>query len=621
MIDQIFSWSILMINPTSRFSYLKIVIPPIFTTDIAGLLNMNMSRREFSRLLAMAGAAGLLPGCSTSSRSLDKMYDLPVWGDIRLLHMTDCHAQLNPIYFREPNVNLGFFNANGKAPHLVGKHLLNKFEISESSATAHALTYLDFENAAHKYGKVGGFAHLKTLVDKLRGEFGDEKTLLLDGGDTWQGSGTSYWTRGKDMVEACNILGVDVMTGHWEFTYQDSEVLENIKRFNGEFLAQNIRVSEEALFDDAPAYDVDTGHAFKPYTIKVLNGHRIAVIGQAFPYTPIANPKRFIPDWSFGIRDNEMQELVNEIRENENPAAVVVLSHNGMDVDLKMASVVTGIDAILGGHTHDGVPKAIEVKNDKGMTLVTNAGSNGKFLGVMDFKFSNGKMAGYQYKLLPIFSNMLAADPVMQKYIDTMRSPYLQKLQQPLGIAGSLLYRRGNFNGTFDQVICDALRAVKDAQISLSPGFRWGTSVLAGDTITMEHVLDQTCITYPETYAREMSGKDLKIILEDVADNLFNSDPYYQQGGDMVRVGGLDYVLDPKAGAGKRVTAMQLDDGTKIMANKHYKVAGWATVGSKAPGPPIWEVVAEYMRSQKTVNIKKLNSPKLVNVKENPGIA
>jgi sulfur-oxidizing protein SoxB len=582
---------------------------------------MNISRREFSRLMAMATVAGILPACASSSQSFERMYNIPNWGDVRLLHMTDCHAQLNPIYFREPNVNLGFNRAFGKAPHLVGEQLLKSFEINPGGATAHALTYLDFESAANIYGKVGGFAHLKTLVNQLRGQFGAEKTLLLDGGDTWQGSGTSYWTRGKDMVEACNILGVDIMTGHWEFTYQDTEVLENLKLFNGEFLAQNIRVSEDALFDDAPSYDEDTGHAFKPYTIKVLNGHRIAIIGQAFPYTPIANPKRFVPDWTFGIRDGEMQELVNEIKETEKTVAIVVLSHNGMDVDLKMASVVSGIDAILGGHTHDGIPKAIEVKNEQGMTLVTNAGSNGKFLGVMDFKFSHGKMSGYQYKLLPIFSNMLKADPVMQNYIDTMRAPFLEKLQQPLGIAGSLLYRRGNFNGTFDQVICDALRDVKGAQISLSPGFRWGTSILSGDIITMENVLDQTCITYPETYTREISGNEIKLILEDVADNLFNKDPYYQQGGDMVRVGGLDYAIDPNATAGQRITEMQLDDGTKIMSNKKYKVAGWATVANKAPGEPIWDVVAEYMRSQKTVDFKKLNTPKLINVKNNPGIA
>ena len=473
---------------------------------------MNLSRREFTQLLAMAGAAGLLPSCATGGQSLEKMYDIPTWGDVRLLHMTDCHAQLNPIYFREPDVNLGFYGAHGKAPHLVGERLLKRFELGNDPIATHAFTYIDFQNAAEQFGKVGGFAHLKTLVDKLRGEYGKEKTLLLDGGDTWQGSGTAYWTQGKDMVDACNLLGVDIMTGHWEFTYQDTQILKNIEDFNGEFLAQNVRVTEDALFDDAPAYDEDTGHAFKPYTIKTLNGHRIAVIGQAFPYTPIANPKRFIPDWSFGIRDGEMQELVNEIKENENPAAIVVLSHNGMDVDLKMASVVSGIDAILGGHTHDGIPKAIEVKNNAGMTLVTNAGSNGKFLGVMDFKFTNGKMSGYNYKLLPIFSNMLKADVEMQNYIDNMRKPFLEKLQEPLGIAGSLLYRRGNFNGTFDQVICDALREVHDTQISLSPGFRWGTSVLGGQTITMEHVLDQTCITYPETYVREMSGKVIKEI-------------------------------------------------------------------------------------------------------------
>ena len=582
---------------------------------------MNISRREFTRLMAMAGVAGLLPGQAFGSSKQSEMYDIPSWGDVRLLHMTDCHAQLLPIYFREPNVNLGFYGALGKAPHLVGNALLKKFGIAENSAAAHAFTYLDFENSAKSFGKVGGFSHLKTLVDQLRGSYGKDKTLLMDGGDTWQGSGTSYWTRGKDMVEATNLLGVDVMTGHWEFTYKDSEVLENIKAFKGEFVAQNVRVKEDALFDDAPAYDADTGHAFKPYTIRELNGHRVAVIGQAFPYTPIANPQRFIPDWSFGIRDRDMQNLVNEVRAKEKPAAVIVLSHNGMDVDLKMASRITGIDAIFGGHTHDGVPEAVEVKNSAGMTLVTNAGSNGKFLGVMDLEFKGGKVSGYKYKLLPVFSNMLKADPTMEKYITDMRKPYLEKLQEPLGVAGSLLYRRGNFNGTFDQVICDALRKVKDAEISLSPGFRWGTSVLSGDTITMENVLDQTCITYPETYAREMKGSDIKAILEDVADNLFNKDPYYQQGGDMVRLGGLDYELDPTAGAGKRVSNMQLDNGKKIDANKSYKVAGWATVGSKSPGAPIWDVVAEYMRDQKTVNFKKLNTPKLKSSKNNPGIA
>ncbi|MFT4927240.1 MAG: sulfur-oxidizing protein SoxB [Phenylobacterium sp.] len=426
---------------------------------------MSISRREFCHLLAMAAAAGLMPTNALAASPNESIYDLQSWGDVRLLHMTDCHAQLLSVHFREPDVNLGFNDAFGQPPHLVGEALLKQFNLTPNSALAHAFSSLDFANAAKIYGKLGGFAHLKTLVDKLRGEFGQAKTLLLDGGDTWQGSGTSYWTKGMDMVQATNLLGVDIMTGHWEFTYQDSQVLANIKAFKGEFLAQNIRVKEDALFEGAAAYDEDSGHAFKPYTMRTLNGHRVAVIGQAFPYTPIANPQRFMPDWSFGIREQELQLLVNTIRSKEKPAAVVLLSHNGMDVDLKLASQVSGIDVVLGGHTHDGIPQAIEVKNATGKTLVTNAGSNGKFLGVMDLKFSGGKVAGYRYKLLPVFSRLLKPEPVMAAYISQMRKPYLDTLQQPLATAGRLLYRRGNFNGTFDQVICDSLRQVKDAEI------------------------------------------------------------------------------------------------------------------------------------------------------------
>ncbi|MES9965037.1 MAG: thiosulfohydrolase SoxB, partial [Candidatus Sedimenticola sp. 20ELBAFRAG] len=363
------------------------------------------------------------------------------------------------------------------------------------------------------------------------------------------------------------------------------------------------------------------GLAFKPYTIKNVGGARIAVIGQAFPYTPIANPQRFMPDWTFGIQDERMQDIVDAVRENEKPDAVVVISHNGMDVDLKMASRVSGIDAIFGGHTHDGMPAPTIVKNKGGKTLVTNAGSNGKFLGVMDMDIRNGKVQDFRYRLVPVFSNLLPADQEMQAYIDGVRAPYKDQLEEKLAVAEETLYRRGNFNGTFDQVICDALRKVEDAQVSLSPGFRWGTSVLPGQTITMDNVMDQTCITYPETYRREMSGADIKAILEDVCDNLFNSDPYYQQGGDMVRVGGLDYVCSPNESFGKRISNMTLDDGTVIEAEKKYTVAGWATVGSKSPGRPIWEVVGDYLRDKKTVKIEKLNTPKLVGVKGNPGIA
>ena len=587
---------------------------------------MNLNRREFIRLLGLAGAAGMFPGAGFSASSEgSRLYDMPAFGNARILHFTDCHAQLNPIYFREPSVNLGIGDAFGKAPHLVGKNLVKQFGIAHGGIEEHAYTYLNFEEAARTFGKIGGFAHLATLVKKLRAEYAQGRSLLLDGGDTWQGSGTSFWTRGRDMVEACNLLGVDIMTGHWEFTYLAAEILDNAEIFDGEFVSQNCKVKEDALFDyelaDLGDFNEDTGHVFKPYTIREMGDLRIAVVGQSFPYTPIANPQRFIPDWTFGINEDDMQEIVEQARDEENPDGLIVLSHNGMDVDLKMASRVSGIDAIFGGHTHDGVPAAIPVSNPGGRTLVTNAGSNGKFLGVMDMDYKGKKLRDFRYRLLPIFSNLLDADAEMAAYVEKVRKPYLPKLQEELAVAENLLFRRGNFNGTFDQVICDALRVEGDAQISLSPGFRWGTTVLSGQTITMEHVMDQTCITYPETYVREMTGENIKLILEDVADNLFNKDPYYQQGGDMVRLGGLDYSIDPEAGAGERIADMQLDDGTRIEAAKNYKVAGWATVGSESPGAPVWDVVADYLRREDTARIKKLNSPKIKNVAGNPGIA
>jgi len=587
---------------------------------------MTISRREFVRLLGLAGAAGLLPRSAfAEARQPGDLYEIPKFGNVTLLHMTDCHAQLNPIYFREPNVNLGLGNFYAQPPHLVGQALLKHFGLEPGTIEAHAFTYLNFPEAAEKYGAVGGFAHLKTLVDRIRAERGDGNSLLLDGGDTWQGSGTAFWTRGMDMVGACNLLGVDVMTGHWEFTYLDEEVIKNVGAFNGDFIAQNVKVREEALFDykfeDFAGFQEDSGLAFNPYKIKEVGGAKVAIIGQAFPYTPIANPQRFIPDWTFGIQDQRMQEFVDQVRDEESPDLVVVLSHNGMDVDLKMASRVTGIDVVFGGHTHDGIPAPSVVENAGGKTLVTNAGSNGKFLGVMDLDVKDGKLRDYRYRLLPVFSNLVPADAEMAKYIEEARAPYLDKLTEELATAEGLLYRRGNFNGTFDQVICDALRQVNDAQISLSPGFRWGTTVLPGQKITMDHVMDQTCITYPETYRREMKGSEIKAILEDVCDNLFNKDPYVQQGGDMVRVGGLDYVCDPAAGMGERISAMQLDDGTKIEADKSYVVSGWATVGSQSPGEPIWETVAKYLRDVKTVKIDKLNTPKLKGVEGNPGLA
>ncbi len=579
---------------------------------------MSLSRREFLQMLAVASAAGFkLTGCDASTDSATSTtpatgpadpYELPPFGNVSLLHYTDCHAQLTPIYFREPSINLGVAGMRGKPPHLVGDYFLAHYGMTANTSNAHAFTYLDFAEAAQKYGKTGGFAHLRTLVNNIRAQ--RPGSLLLDGGDTWQGSGTSLWTDAQDMVDAQILLGVDIMTPHWEMTYGADRVKEIVsKDFAGkiDFVAQNI-------IDNEWEEDV-----FKPYVIKEINGIPTAIIGQAFPYTPIANPRYLVPDWSFGIREDKMQKTVNAARE-AGAQVVVVLSHNGMDVDLKMASRISGIDAIMGGHTHDGVPTPVVVENPGGKTLVTNAGSNSKFLGVLDLDVQNGKVRDFRYKLLPVFSNLIPADPEMTAYINKVREPYADKLAEELAVADEVLYRRGNFNGTFDQLICDALIEVKNAQIAFSPGFRWGVSVLPGEPITFEHVMTQTGITYPITTLNNLSGEAIKNILEDVADNLFNEDPYYQQGGDMVRVGGLKYAIDPSAGMGKRITDMELD-GEAIQPNKEYAVAGWASVQEQEGGVPIWDVVAEYLRDQKTISHIELNEPTLKNVVDNPGVA
>lgn len=580
---------------------------------------MSINRREFLRAMQAAAIAGVVPRLALAQGGKG-LYDMPRYGNARLLHLTDTHAQLLPVHFREPNVNIGVGPSLGRPPHLVGKHFLDHFGITGSSSRAHAFTYRDYAQGAEEFGRLGGFAHLKTLISQLREEAGSGNSLLLDGGDLWQGSGTAFWTSGADMVEASNRLGVDFLTGHWEFTYPEEQIRQNIANFKGEFLAQNIFLNDEASFMGAEAYDEFSGRVFKPYSIKTLGGSRVAIIGQAFPYTPIANPAYFIPDWEFGIKEREMQSLVNDIRETEKVDAVVVLSHNGMDVDLKMASRVSGIDAILGGHTHDAVPAPTVVKNASGKTLVSNAGTNGKYVAVLDLDIGKGGVRGFEYRLLPVFADLIKPDPDMSQFIEEVRAPYAERLAEELTVTDELLYRRGNFNGTMDQVICDAQRSVLDAEIALSPGFRWGTTVLPGQAITMDDVMNATAITYPETYVREMSGAEIKLIMEDVADNLFNKDPYYQQGGDMVRVGGMDYTCDPTATMGQRITDLRLDNGKSLEADKVYKVAGWATVNSKAPGPPIWEVVADYMRAEKNLKIAKFNAPRLKNVAGNPGL-
>ena len=567
--------------------------------------------------MSAASAAGMGLGryadadAATAQKGL---YDLAPFGNVSFLHMTDCHAQLKPIYFREPSVNIGIGSMQGRLPHVVGENLLKLSGSRPSTDLAYAFTYLDFEQAARRYGKVGGFAHLATLVKQLKAS--RPGALLLDGGDTWQGSATSLWSNAQDMVEAAKLLTVDVMTGHWEFTYGMERVKEVIdKDFKGqvEFIAQNVRTND---FGDA---------VFKAYVLREINGVSCAIIGQAFPYTPVANPRYLVADWTFGIQEESMQKMVDEVRA-KGAQVVVLLSHNGMDVDLKLATRVRGIDAIFGGHTHDGVPVAVPVVNAGGKTLVTNAGSNTKFLGVMDFDVKGGKVVDFRYRLLPIFANQIQADPQMDALITKVRQPYEAKLNEKLAVSEGLLYRRGNFNGSWDQLICDALMDVQGAEIAFSPGFRWGTSLLAGDTITRELMMDQLAITYPYATLTEMTGETIKTILEDVADNLFNPDPYYQQGGDMVRVGGLAYTCDPAQKMGARISDLRLA-GKQVEAGKKYKVAGWAPVAEEArslPGvKPVWEHVETWFKAQQGGRVKPrtLNRPKLVGVQGNPGLA
>jgi sulfur-oxidizing protein SoxB len=573
---------------------------------------MGFSRREFLQILAVASASGMAIGqrdvLAARPDAAQSLYDLPKFGNVSFLHFTDCHAQLLPTFFREPSANIGVAEAAGKPPHLVGEHLLKYAGIAPGTPSAHAFTHIDFTQAARTYGKVGGFAHLATLVRQLKST--RPHALLLDGGDTWQGSATALWTRGQDMVDAAKLLGVDMMSAHWEFTLGAQRVREIVdKDFKGhiDFLAQNVKTND---FGDP---------VFQPYSLREMHGVPVAVIGQAFPYTPVAHPRRLVPEWTFGIQEEELQKMVAEVR-GKGAKVVVLLSHNGMDVDLKLAARVTGIDAILGGHTHDAVPRPVMVKNATGQTLVTNAGSNGKFLAVLDFDVQGGQVRDFRYRLLPVFANLLPADAAMQAYIDKARAPFAERLGQTLAVSEDLLYRRGNFSGSWDQLVIDSLMQVKDAEIAFSPGFRWGTTLLPGQKITREDLMDQLAITYPSTTVTNMTGATIKTVLEDVCDNLFNPDPYYQQGGDMVRVGGLQYSCTPNARMGSRIGNMRLN-GKPIEASKVYKVAGWAPVAQDTPGEPIWDVMETWFKANPVVKARKLNTPELIGVAGNPGLA
>ena len=575
-----------------------------------------MNRREFIKALMIGYMYNLIVPSNARSSDTFINYSLPNTGDMRLLHITDTHAQLEPIYFREPSVNLGVGANKNMPPHLVSENFLNYYSIN-NNYLKYAFTPLNFSEFASQYGKLGGYAYLKTVVDNLRNE-ADGKALLLDGGDTWQGSGLSLFTNGEDMVESSNILGVDVMTGHWEFTYGQSQFIKNIKKFKGEFVAHNISLTEEAQFDGEEAYD-DFGHFQKPYTIKNINNHRIAIIGQAFPYTPIANPGRFVNNLTFGIRENELQELVNRINQNDKPDIIVLLSHNGVDVDKKLASRVKGIDIILGGHTHDVIPKPIEIINERHRTIIINSGCSGKFLSVLDLDIHSKNSFDYRYNLLPIFSNKIQPSGNMTRFIEKKIKPFESTLNEVIGYSNHELYRRGTFTGSFDSLLCKSLNSVMGSEISLSPGFRWGTSLPKNTDIKMSDIYNQTAITYPNTYRRELNGNTLKNILEDVADNIFNPDPYMQQGGDMVRTAGLIYDITPKNIIGKRISNLRLSNGNLIDPNKNYVISGWASVNQIETGKPIWEVAKEYLQNNKIYSSQDNEKPRILGESDNLG--
>jgi sulfur-oxidizing protein SoxB len=559
-----------------------------------------ISRRDFIQLAA--ATAAILPAGWSSAFAQQRLTQADLLrfqplGNVTLVHMADIHAQLRPIYFREPSINLGTGDMKGLMPHITGKALLDHYKIAPGTGEAYALASDDFAALAKTYGRIGGLDRIATILKSIRAERGD-RVMFLDGGDTWQNSYTSLQTKGQDMVDCMALLKPDAMTGHWEFTLGTDRVKQLVDNLGFPFLAQNMRDTEW----DEPA--------FKPSAMFERGGVKIAVIGQAFPYTPIANPRWMIPNWSFGIREDDLRANVEKVRK-DGAQLVVLLSHNGFDVDRKLASRVSGIDVILTGHTHDALPDVVKV----GKTLLVASGSHGKFVSRLDLDVRDGEVKGHRYRLIPVFSDVITPDPEVAAKIDEVRKPYEKMLGERVARTDTLLYRRGNFNGTLDDVICDGLLSERDAEIALSPGFRWGNSLLPGQDITREDIYNATAITYPNAYRMTMTGARLKEIMEDVADNLFYPDPYYQQGGDMVRVGGLSYTIDVGKPGGQRISDMTLvRTGKPLEAQRVYTVAGWASVNEGTEGPPIWDVVMNYLSKKKVVAPKELTNVRVTGV-------
>ena len=554
-------------------------------------MSLGLSRRDLLKLLTVAAAAGLDPRRLEAADGPERLLEFEALGNVTLLHLTDPHATLRPLYYREPDTLIGVGREHGKPPFLTGAEFLRAYHIAPGTVEAYAATHLDFAALAARYGRMGGYAHLATLVKRARAER-PGKTLLLDGGDTCQGSATALWSRGEDMVRASNALGVEVMTPHWEFIYGMDRLRElfgdreHRGLFAGDFVAHN--VAQMGWGD----------RVFRPYTVRAVGGVGVGIIGQAFPYVPVSHPRRFVPDLTFGIQEDQVQALVHELRDDRRVDLVVLLSHNGVAVDLKLAARVAGLDVVLGGHTHDALPEPIVV----GRTLVVNSGSHGKFLSRLDLDVRPGRVAGWRYRLLPVLSRVVPEDPDMARLVSELRRPYEAKLGEPLAVSESLLWRRGNFNGPFDELILDALLKRFDAQVAFSPGFRWGPTIVPGQTLTLEDVYAHTALTYPNTWVRELTGRELHELLEDVADNLFHPDPYYRQGGDMLRVGGLTYTIEPARTLGRRIRDIRVG-GRPLEPARRYKAAGWASL-REAEGPPAWDVVADHARALKRVRLE-----------------
>jgi sulfur-oxidizing protein SoxB len=550
---------------------------------------MMRSRRDFIQFCTVLSSFLIASPAKTLTLRKDLNFEdiinFDSKGQVTLLHITDMHAQLKPIYYRPPSQNYGVGSFEGIPPHLVGQKFLDFFGIDAGSPLVYAHTMVDFTKMAFEYGKLGGLDRTSTVINAIRQERGQDKVLLLDGGDTWQGSYTSLKTQGMDMVSAMKLLKPDAMVGHWEFTFGQERLKELIQEMEYPFLGGNVFDTEwdEPVFESMAFFE--------------KGGVKVAVIGQHFPYTPIANPKYYVEGWSFGIRLSELNNNVKKARKN-GAEVVVLLSHNGFDVDQKIARSVRGIDVILTGHTHDAIPHAIRIKD----TILLSSGSHGKYLGRIDLKVENGKVVDSNSALIPIFSDVIPTDILMTKHIEKLRSPYESECNRIIGQAETLLYRRGNFNGTWDDIICDSIIEKRETQISLSPGFRWGTSLLPGQDITIDDLYSQTSMNYPQVYRVEMTGKQLKSILEDVCDNLFNPDPFFQQGGDMVRVGGMTYTCSPKSESGSRVSEMRLrGDGELIESSKTYMVGGWGSVNKDVSGPPIYNILESYITEKQLI--------------------